>query len=73
MFSNKSVARDSITHVKDNKILPGNLHFTNIFNLFLSNIVKEMNIYLGLELLELPALTITRKRDLKITLVWLLY
>ena len=73
MFSNKSVDRESITHVKDDKILPGNLHFTKIFNLFLSNIVKEMNISLGLELLEPPALKITQKRDLKITLVWLLY
>ena len=73
MFSNKSVDRESITHVKDDKTLSGNLHFTKIFNLFLSNIVKEMNISLGLELLELPALKITQKRDLKITLVWLLY
>ena len=49
MFSNKRVNRESITLVKDDKILSENLEVAETFNAFFSNIVKEMNKSLGQE------------------------
>ena len=51
MFSNKSVNRESITLVKRDKILSENLEVAETFNAFFSNIVKQMNIARGQELL----------------------
>ena len=51
MFSNKSVNRESVTLVKCDKTLSENLEVAELFNAFFSNIVKEMNISLGQELL----------------------
>ena len=51
MFSNKNVNRESITLGKGDKILSENLKIAETFNAFFSNIVKEMNILLGKELL----------------------
>ena len=51
MFSNESVNRESITLVKDDEVLSENLEVTKTFNAFFSNIVKEMNISLGQEIL----------------------
>ena len=51
MFSNKSVNRESVTLVKCDKTLSENLEAAELFNAFFSNIVKEMNISLGQELL----------------------
>ena len=51
MFSNKNVNRESITLVKGDKIWSENLEIAETFNAFFSNIVKEMNISLGQELL----------------------
>ena len=42
---------ESTTLVKHNKILSQNLEVAETFNAFFSNIVKEMNISLGQELL----------------------
>ena len=52
IFSKKNVNRESITLVKDDEILSENLEVTKIFNAFFSNMVKEMNISLGQELLN---------------------
>ena len=51
MFSNKCVNRESITLMKDHNILSENLEVVETINVFISNIVKEMNISLGQELL----------------------
>ena len=51
MFSNKNVKRESITLVKGDKILSENPEIAETFNAFFSNVVKEMNISLGEELL----------------------
>ena len=51
IFSNKSVNRESVTLVKCDKTLSENLEVAELFNAFFSNIVKEMNISLGQELL----------------------
>ena len=51
MFSNKSVNRESITLVKRDKILSENLEVAETFNAFFSNIVKDMSIAWGQELL----------------------
>ena len=51
IFSNKCVNRGSITLVKDDKLFSDNLEVVETFNVFFSNIVKEMNISLGQELL----------------------
>ena len=75
MFSNKNVNRESITLVKDDKILSENLKVAETFNGFFSNMVNEMNISLSQELLnevdyiEDPVLRIIGR----FTLVWLLY
>ena len=52
MFSKKNVNRESITLAKDDKILSENLEVAETFNAFFSNMVKEMNISLGQELLN---------------------
>ena len=52
MFSNKNVNRESITLVKDDKILSENLEVAETFNSFFSNMVNEMNISLSQELLN---------------------
>ena len=41
MFPNKSVKRESITLVKDDKVLSDNLEVAETFNTFFSNIVKK--------------------------------
>ena len=51
MLSNESVYRQSITLVKDNKTLPEKLNVAETFNVFFLNILNEMNIPLGRELL----------------------
>ena len=50
MFSNKSVNRESITLVKDDKILSKNLEVAETFNVFFSIIVKEMNMSFSMHL-----------------------
>ena len=52
MFSNKNVNRESITLVKDDKILSENLEVAETFSGFFSNMVNEMNIFLSQELLN---------------------
>lgn len=51
MLSNESVYRQSITLVKDNKTLSEKLNVAETFNVFFLNILNEMNIPLGRELL----------------------
>ena len=51
MFSNKSVDRESVTLVKDDRVLPENLEVAETFNAFFLNIVKVLNISLGQKLL----------------------
>ena len=51
MFSKKCFKRGSITFAKDDKILSENLEVVETFNIFFSNIVKKMNIFLDQELL----------------------
>ena len=52
MFPKKNVNRESITLAKDDKILSENLEVAETFNAFFSNMVKEMTISLGQELLN---------------------
>lgn len=51
MLSNESVYRQSITLVKDNKTLSEKLNVAETFIVFFLNILSEMNIPLGRELL----------------------
>ena len=51
MLSNESVYRQSIALVKDNKTLSEKRNVAETFNVFFLNIVNEMNIPLGRELL----------------------